>query len=175
MGGSGNEGRKKCPDSWMVVKKTQIEKNIYIYLPIVRAKFVPESKMLKNLLEFILINISVMLILILKSKINFIKYLPPARLKLFPKMKYLEFIEILYIWYFKYTNFDFNVKNVFYEIFTSCQAKLPLRLKMLLNSCLIFQVSWSRLRDLIKVSLSIYYMLCQNWSPSVNSNLDYKM
>ena len=30
-------------------------------------------------------------------------------------------------------------------------------------------------RELIKVSLNSYYMLCQNWSPSLNSNLDYKM
>ena len=96
-------------------------------------------------------------------KIIFIKYLPPVRPKLVPKLKMLrvflnlahlvfqtcgfpfscekwfllniyhllghnysqnqkcsEFIEIWYIWYFKYAGFDFNVQKIFYEIFTNC-------------------------------------------------------
>ena len=34
----------------------------------------------------------------------------------------------------------FNVKSDFYEILTSCQAKINARVKLLRNSCLIFQV-----------------------------------
>ena len=86
-----------------------------------------------------------------------------------------EFIEIWHIRYFKYANLDFEVKNAFYEIFTSCQAKLTPKLKLLWNVGLIFQVFQSWLWDMVKVSVNNYYMLCQNWCPSLNSNLEYKM
>ena len=29
-------------------------------------------------------------------------------------------MDILRIWYFKYTDFDFNVKINFYQVFTTC-------------------------------------------------------
>ena len=72
-----------------------------------------------------------MAISILKSKIYFLKYLPPARPKLVPELKILRIHEIWHFRYFKYTDFHFNVKNGFYEIFISCQAKLASRLKLL--------------------------------------------
>ena len=77
-------------------------------------------------------------------------------------VKCSEFIEIWHIRYFKYANLDFEFKNGFYELFTSCQAKLTPRLKLLWNVCLIFQVFQSWLRDLIIVSVNNYNMLCQN-------------
>ena len=80
-----------------------------------------------------------------------------------PKIKN---IEIWRIRYFKYTDFEFNIKNDFYEIFTSCQTKLTPRLKLLRNSCLIFQIF------IYFVSLKTYQKL---WSASLNSNLNYKM
>ena len=149
------------------------------YWPIASPKFVPKSKILRiywNLASnmifrdwyFKYTNFD------FKVKKRFIKYLPPVRPNLVPKY-FQKFIELWHIWYLKYTYFDFSVKNGFYEIFTSCHAKLTSRVKLLWNSCLILQVFRSWLRDLIKVSLNIYYMLCQNWFPSVNSNLDYKI
>ena len=86
-----------------------------------------------------------------------------------------EFIQTWHIRYFKYANLDFEIKNGFYEIFNSWHAKLTPRLKLLWNVCLIFQVFQSWLRDLIKGSVNNYYMLCQNSSPSLNSDLYYKM
>ena len=48
-------------------------------------------------------------------------YLPPARLKLVPKLKKSsDYIEIWHMQYFKYAKLYFNVKNNFYEIFTTC-------------------------------------------------------
>ena len=38
--------------------------------------------------------------------------------------KYSGFIEIWQIQYLKYGNLHFDVKNVFYQIFTNCQAQL---------------------------------------------------
>ena len=48
------------------------------------------------------------------------KYLPIARPKLVPNQKRLEFIEIPPNWYFKYADFDFDVKYNFYETFIAC-------------------------------------------------------
>ena len=45
-----------------------------------------------------------------------------------PNPKCSEFIDIWPNRYLKYADFDFNVKNDFYEIFTSCQVKLTSRL-----------------------------------------------
>ena len=66
-------------------------------------------------------NISGMAILILMSKIIFMKYLPPAILGLnwSENYKCSELIEIWHIWYFWYANLDFKVKNYFYQLFTT--------------------------------------------------------
>ena len=103
------------------------------YLPHVRPKLVPKLKTLK-IGSFDISNIPTS---ILMSKIISIKYLPLGRPKLVAKLN-LEFTEIRHIRYFKYANLDFNVRNGFYEIFTSCQAKLTPRLNLLWNFCLIF-------------------------------------
>ena len=73
-----------------------------------------------NLLKFATSNISNMPNSVLMSKISFMKYLPPVRPKLIPKLKSSEVIEIWHIRYFKYANFDYDVKNGFYEIFANC-------------------------------------------------------
>ena len=96
------------------------------YLPHVRPKLVPKLKTLR-IGSFDISNIPTS---ILMSKIISIKYLPLGRPKLVAKLN-LEFTEIRHIRYFKYANLDFNVRNGFYEIFTSCQAKLTPRLNLL--------------------------------------------
>ena len=113
-------------------------------------------------LKFGTFDISNILISILMSKITFIKYLSLVWPKLVAKLKVLRI------------NF-FDLKNGFYEIFTCYQGKLTPRLKLLWNLRLIFQVFQSWIQNLIKVSLSNYYMLCQNWSLSWNFNLECKI
>ena len=66
-------------------------------------------------------------------------------------------------------------KMIFIKYLPAARGKLTPTLKLLRNSCLILQVFRSRLRYLIKVLLNIDHKLRQNWSPSLNSNLDYKM
>ena len=114
------------------------------YLPPVRPKMFPKlrSKLSKFDTSTIYHPIS-----ILMSKIFFQKHLPPIKPKLVSKLKsrsrllrqilFLlniyrlgpnwsqtekcsEFIKIWHIWYFKYANPNFDVKNDFYEIFTTC-------------------------------------------------------
>ena len=67
------------------------------------------------------------------SKIIFTKYLPPIRSKLFPKLKCSGFIDIWHMLYFRYAKLDCNVKNTFYEIFTTCSAQIGSKLNMLKN------------------------------------------
>ena len=52
------------------------------------------------------------------------KYLLTVRPKLLPKSKCSKFIEIWPNWYLKYIDFDFDVKNDFYEIYTTCKAQI---------------------------------------------------
>ena len=67
------------------------------------------------------------------SKIIFTKYLPLMRPKLFPKLKCSGFIDIWHMSYFRYAELDCNVKNTFYEIFTTCSAQIGSKLNMLKN------------------------------------------
>ena len=97
----------------------------------------PRIKDAQNLSKFGTSNISSMLIVILMSKIIFMKYLPPARPQMVLKLKCSEFIEIWHIYYFKYAdlyfkyaNLYFNVKNNFQEIFTTCQTKIGPKIKI---------------------------------------------
>ena len=69
----------------------------------------------QNLLKFDIFNILNKPISILMSKKTFIQYLPPPRPKSVPKSK----MPRTYV-NFKYANFDSNVKNNIYEIFTTC-------------------------------------------------------
>ena len=80
------------------------------------AQIGPKTNSVENLLKFGLIDISDMPISILMSKIYFMKYLPPVRPKLFPKLKM-----ICTDMYWR-TDFDSNDKNDFYEIFNCCYA-----------------------------------------------------
>ena len=63
-------------------------------------------------------------------------------------------------------------KMIFMKYIPAARDNLTFRLRLFRNSCFIFQVFQSRLRYLIKVSLN---MSCQNWFPSLNLNLDFKM
>ena len=127
----------------------------------------PKIKNAQNLLKFGTFHISKIPVSILMSKIIFMKYLSPFRPKLVPKLKVLRIY-----WNFTHSIFQvcqsgFWCQKWFFEVFTSCQDKLTPRLKLIWNLCLLFQVFQSWLRDLIKVSLNNYYMLCQNWSRSL--------
>ena len=60
-----------------------------------------------------------MSISVLMSKIIFMKYLLPVRSKLVPKLKNAQ--SLLKFGTFDILNtFDFNVKNIFYQTFTTC-------------------------------------------------------
>ena len=65
-------------------------------------------------------------ILILMSKINFMKYLGRNHSQ---NEKWTKFIETWHIWYFKYTDFSFNVKINFYGIFTTSEAQISPEIK----------------------------------------------
>lgn len=56
----------------------------------------------------------------LNVKKDLFKCLPPVRLRLFTKLKKcFKFLRIRFIWYFKYTDFDFHVKTKFMKDFTA--------------------------------------------------------
>ena len=107
------------------------------------------------------------------QKLIFIKHVPLVWPKLIPKLKVLRIY-----WNLAHSIFQIYQSRLWCQkwfLWNICQAKLTPRLKLLWNLCLIFQVFQSWQWDLIKNWLNIYYMLCQNWSPILNSNLDYKM
>ena len=90
-----------------------VKKNYEIFTTCL-AKIGPKIKSTQNLLKFGTLEISNMPISILILKMIFIKYLPHVRPILVSKLKVPWFIDIWYIWYFKYADLDFNVKNDFY-------------------------------------------------------------
>ena len=136
------------------------------YLPPVRPKLVPKLKKLR-----IYWNLS-------QSRfwcenLIFIKHVPLVWPKLIPKLKLLRIY-----WNLAHSIFQIYQSGFWcqkYFLWNIYQAKLTPRLRLLWNLCLIFQVFQSWQWDLIKVSLNIYYMLCRNRSPILNSNIDYKM
>ena len=69
--------------------------------------------------------------ILIENEIIFIKYLLPVQPNWSQNEKRSEVIEIWHTRYFKYGNMDFDAKNGFYEIFTSCKAKLTPKLKLL--------------------------------------------
>ena len=71
----------------------------------------PKIKTAHNLLKFGTFDISNMSISILISKMIFVKYLPPVRPKLVPKLKVPQIYWNWHNWYFTYADLDFNVKN----------------------------------------------------------------
>ena len=108
------------------------------------------------------------------SKIICIEILLPVRLK--PKSKNAE--SLLKFDAFDKSNIPTLIlmsKMTFKKYLPAAMEKSTPKLRLLRNSCLIFQVFRSRLGYLIKVSLNIYNKLSKNCSPSLNSKLDYKM
>ena len=77
--------------------------------------------------------------------------------------KYSGFIEIWQIQDLKYGNLHFDVKNVFYQIFTNCQAQLVPKWKMLRIywnlAELVFQIWQSQFWFQKWFLLNIYYLL----------------
>ena len=82
-----------------------------------------------NLLKFATSNISNMPNSVLMSKISFMKYLPPVRPKLIPKLKSSEVIEIWHIRYFKYAVSIMTSKMVFMKYLPIVRPKLISKLK----------------------------------------------
>ena len=94
------------------------------------AQIGPKVKNVQNLLKFAWIFISNMLISILMPKWLFIKYLPPGRdPNLSQNWKCPECIKTWNTCYFKYADLSFNVKNNFYEIFTTFLAQSVSKIK----------------------------------------------
>ena len=133
----------------------------------------PKIKNAQDLLNFGKFDISNILISIPMSKIIFIKYLPPVRPKFFPKSKVLRIYWNLSHSIFQVCQSGFWCQKwILWNIY---QAKLTPRLILFRDLRLNFQVFQSWQWNLMKVSLNTYYMLLQNWSPILNSNLGYKM
>ena len=119
----------------------------------------------QDLLKFGTFDISNIPILILMWKIIFIKYLPPVWPKLVPKLKVLRIYSDLAhsilqrcgFWCQKC--FLWNI----YQMPCQINSKIKIAVKFMF--------------DILSIPIltKSYYMLCQNWSPSLNSNLDYKM
>ena len=65
-----------------------------------------------------------LLITHMMSKIIFMKYLPPVRPIMVPKLKHPEFIEIGHISYYEYPNLDFDVKIFFIKYLPIARPKL---------------------------------------------------
>ena len=61
------------------------------------------------------------------SKIIFMKYLPLVQPKLVPKLKMLGLYWNLA--HLRFYDFDFNAKNIFYEIFTTCLTQISPKIK----------------------------------------------
>ena len=97
----------------------KVKKKCYEIFAICLAQISSKIKNTQNLLKIGLLNISNMPISISnwKKKNQIFTTCYP---KISPKIKDNQhFIEIWLIWYFKYTDFDFNVKNNFYQVFLS--------------------------------------------------------
>ena len=117
------------------------------------AQIGPKIKSAQSLLKFGTFDISNILISILMSKIIFIKYLPLLRPKLVPKLKVLRI----------YWNSIFQIYQNYSKIKIACKFMFGISSNTILT------------KNSDKISLINYYMLCQNWSRSLNFNFGYKM
>ena len=93
------------------------------------AQICSRTKNAQNLLKSILIDISNMPLLILKSKINFLKYLLS---KLAPKLKMLRIYWSLTCVIIQICRFRFKCQKN-YEIFTTCKAQISPKIDNALN------------------------------------------
>ena len=139
------------------------------------AQIGPKIKNAQDLLTFGTFDISNIPIWILMSKVIFIKYLPLLWPKLVPKWKVLRIYWNLTHSMLQICQSGFWCQKWFlgsiYQIPGQINSKIKIALRFRFDTSSIPIL----LQELIKVSLNNYYMLCQNWSPSLNSNLDYKM
>ena len=124
------------------------------------AQIGPKTNSAENLLKFSLIDISDTPISILVSKIYFMKYLPPVRPKLFPKLKMIC------------TDFDSNDKNDFYEIFNCC---LPINPKVNIAQKFMFEISGIPISSTTSDLLNILSQILLKLLPSFSCNLYYKI
>ena len=104
---------------------------------------------------------------ILTSKIIFMKYLPPARSKLVPKMKILRIYRNLAHLIFKYPDLKFDVKVIFIKYLPPIRPTLVPKLRVLriywnlVHS--IFQICQSRFWCRKCFLSNIYQLLGSNW------------
>ena len=107
---------------------------------------------------------------ILTSKIIFMKYLPPARSKLVPKMKMLRIYRNLAHLIFKYPDLKFDVKVIFIKYLPPIRPTLVPKLRVLriywnlVHS--IFQICQSRFWWQKWFLLNLYNLLGPNCSPN---------
>ena len=111
----------------------------------------------QTLLEFGTIHISNIAISILMSKIIFIKYLPPGRPKLVPKLIVLRIYWKLAHLMFQIRRSQFSCqKCFFYQIFTNCQAPIGPKMKNAQNLLKFGRIDISNMSISILMSKSIF-------------------
>ena len=119
-------------------------------------------------------DISNIPILILMSKIIFIKYVPLVRPKLIPKLKVLRIYRNLARSIFQVCQIGFWCQKWFlWNIY-----QLPGQINPKIKIAIKFMFDISSIPILTMRSEKFHWTfttLCQNWSPIWNSNLDYKM
>ena len=91
---------------------------------------------------------------ILMSKIIFMKYLPPVRSKLVPKLKMLRIYWNLAHLIFKHVDLNLNVKNIFIKYLPPVRPKLVPKLKMLI-------IYWNLVHKIFQIYQ--FRVQCQNW------------
>ena len=86
------------------------------------------------------------------SKIIFINIYNLLGPKWSQNQKCSEFIKIWHMWYFEYSDLDFDFKNYFYQIFTNCQAQIGPKIKNAQNL-----LKFEKNRNLIKILITIIF------------------
>ena len=102
-----------------------------------------------------------LLIAHIKSIILFMKYLPPVRPKMFPKLKTLRIYWNLAQVIFRISQLDFGVKNYFYWILTTCPAQIGPKIKSVQNLLKFgtFDISNMAISILMSKMIFIKYLL----------------
>ena len=135
------------------------------------AQIGPRIKSTQNLLKFATFDISNIAVLILMSKIIFIKYLPPVWHK-YPKIKSAQNL-------LKFGTFDISnmlililMSKMIFMKYLLLGPNWPLKLKMFRIywnlAHLIFRISWSRFLCQKLFSLNTYHFFGPNWSENQN-------
>ena len=102
-----------------------------------------------------------LLIAHIKSIILFMKYLPPVRPKMFPKLKTLRIYWNLAQVIFRISQLDFGVKNYFYWILTTCPTQIGPKIKSAQNLLKFgtFDISNMAISILMSKMIFIKYLL----------------